>query len=382
MWNRLGIELSNGVHAAHLMAQVHPDAGLREQAEGHVVESEKFRTDLMLDSEVYAALVAVDRSTLDDGGTRVLDKALRDFRRAGVDRDDDDPRPAPRAQRAAAPSSCQDFARNIRDGRPVRSGSPADRARRACPRTTSTAHPAGEDGVVTITTDYPDIVPFLTFAPTPRPGASWRPAFLNRGLARQRRGAARAARRCAPSTATLLGYADWPAYDAEVKMIGTGHGDRRVHRPDRRGGRAGAERDLERAAGAQPRQDDPSVEAIDMATTGATTPSWSGASSTSVDAQQVRALLRLRQVRQGLLDVTGRLFGLALRARCRRAGAGTPTSRPTTCACGGEPLGPHPPRHAPARGQVQARGAVRPASRACAARSSPRACWSATSRAG
>ena len=67
VWNRLGIELANGPHAAHLMAQVHPDAGLREQAEGHVVEAEKFRTDLMLDAAVFAALAGVDAAGLDDG---------------------------------------------------------------------------------------------------------------------------------------------------------------------------------------------------------------------------------------------------------------------------------------------------------------------------
>ena len=72
VWNRLGIELSNGVHAAHLMAQVHPDPELRAQAEGHVVDSEKFRTDLMLDADVYAALTAVSADGLEEGGARVL----------------------------------------------------------------------------------------------------------------------------------------------------------------------------------------------------------------------------------------------------------------------------------------------------------------------
>ncbi len=68
VWNRLGIEIANGSHAAHLMAQVHPDAELREQAEAHVVEAERFHTDLMLDAAVYAALAGVDGAGLDGAG--------------------------------------------------------------------------------------------------------------------------------------------------------------------------------------------------------------------------------------------------------------------------------------------------------------------------
>ena len=34
--------------------------------------------------------------------------------------------------------------------------------------------------------------------------------------------------------AHLLGYDDWPSFDAEVKMIGSGRGHPRVHRPGRR----------------------------------------------------------------------------------------------------------------------------------------------------
>ena len=72
VWNRLGIALANGVHAAHLMSQVHPDPDLREEAEKHVVAAEKFRTELLLDARVYAALVAVDPAGLDDDARRGL----------------------------------------------------------------------------------------------------------------------------------------------------------------------------------------------------------------------------------------------------------------------------------------------------------------------
>ena len=89
--------------------------------------------------------------------------------------------------------------------------------------------------------------------------------------------------------------------------------DRDVHRQDQQGRRV-----VRRSAtatscspgsartGRTPRRSTPP--------TGASTPRRSSASSTSVDAQEVRRYFAFDKVRQGLLDVTGRLFGLALRA--------------------------------------------------------------------
>ena len=83
------------------------------------------------------------------------------------------------------------------------------------------SHPAGDDGLVEITTDYPDYVPFMTFCRGPRRPRGAGHEFLNRAwpendavlheLLELRREHAR-----------LLGYDGWPSYDAEVKMIGTG----------------------------------------------------------------------------------------------------------------------------------------------------------------
>jgi thimet oligopeptidase len=303
VWNRLGIELANGAHAAHLMAQVHPEAELREQAEGHVVEAERFRTDLMLDAEVYAALAALSTDGLDDAARRVLERSLRDFRRAGVDRDE-----ATRARLREISERETDleqaFARGIRDGR--RSTQVPTTALEGLPADWVDDHPAVGDEV-TVTTEYPDTNPFLTFSVDADARRAVATAFLDVGWPDNAEvlGELLDLRH---EHATLLGYPDWPDFDAEVKMIGSGAAIGEFVDRIAADARVAGERDLavllDRA-----RLEEPTVAAIDMA-------DWRYYAELvrrerfELDAQQVRAYFDFGKVRQGLLDVTGRLFGL------------------------------------------------------------------------
>ena len=137
----------------------------------------------------------------------MLDKSLLDFRRAGVDRDDDT---RDRLRRLAEQQTevGQTFSKNIRDGvgrlrvAPDRlAGLPADFV---------AAHPAGDDGMVELTTEYPDYVPVMTFAVDRELRREMLTAFLNRAwpendavlheLLELRR-----------ENAQVLGYADWPS---------------------------------------------------------------------------------------------------------------------------------------------------------------------------
>ena len=69
------------------------------------------------------------------------------------------------------------------------------------------AHPADDDGLVTVTTDYPDVVPFRTFAKDATPAATSSPQFLTIGwpanepvLQRHLRAASRSTPRCSATT--------------------------------------------------------------------------------------------------------------------------------------------------------------------------------------
>ena len=114
----------------------------------------------------------------------------------------------------------QDFGRNIRED--VRTVRLAPERLDGLPDDYRAAHPPGDDGLVAITTDYPDLVPVhdlrrrrprrATSCPWPRPTSPGRSTT-------------RCSRTSSPYAArprTLLGYDSWPDYDTEVKMIGNG----------------------------------------------------------------------------------------------------------------------------------------------------------------
>ena len=76
------------------------------------------------------------------------------------------------------PPSAQEFSKNIRDE--VRSVAGRARGPRRAARGLRRGHPAGEDGLVEITTAYPDYVPFMTFCRDRDARAALVREFLNR----------------------------------------------------------------------------------------------------------------------------------------------------------------------------------------------------------
>jgi len=306
-WNDVTVAISNVASAASLFSEIHPVEAVRTRAEGAMQEVQKLDTDLSLDKDLYEIFAAVDPTGLDALAARLLDKTLLDFRRAGVDRDD-----ATRArvkelsERAIVVG--QEFSKNIRDD--VRTVKVTPDRLDGLPQDWVDAHPAGDDGLVTLTTDYPDVIPFSTFGKDAATRRELRIAFLNRAypandaLLKELFGIRR-------EHASILGYASWADYDAEVKMIKRGDAIPtfidRIADAALESGQRDREIVLDRL-----RQDVPGAQTID----GADLMFYAEAvrrESFDVDAQQVRRYFDFTRVRQGLLDVTGRLFGLTYR---------------------------------------------------------------------
>src|SRR5918911_1727311 len=73
---------------AGLMEEVHPDKNFRAAAEKIAQEVSAFSTDLSLNRAVYDALAAIDVSRADAETRYYVERTLRDFRLAGVDKDE------------------------------------------------------------------------------------------------------------------------------------------------------------------------------------------------------------------------------------------------------------------------------------------------------
>lgn len=303
-WNDVHVALANASAVGSLFAEVHPEQAVRDRADEVMQAVQRLDTDLGLDTQLYAVFAGLDAQGLDADAARVLERTLRDFRRAGVDRDEA-ARDRLRELSEQQVLLSQEFSKTIRgDVRAIRVR-PEQLA--GLPQDWIDAHPADDEGLVTVTTDYPDLIPFRTFAHDADARRELTTAFLTIAWPHNDRVLQDlfAARR---EHAGLLGYDSWADFDAEVKMIGTGSAIAQfIERiTDLSGERALADKQVlvDRL-----RQDRPDATDID----GADVPYYEELvrkEQLAVDAQEVRTYFDFERVRQGLLDVTGRLFGL------------------------------------------------------------------------
>jgi thimet oligopeptidase len=299
--------LGEAAARASLARNVHPDPGMRDAAEAAEQEVDALSTELSLDRGLYVALVALDASG-EDGATRyLLKKSLRDFRRAGVDRDDAT-RARVRALREELVRIGQEFGRNIKDDVRRIDLDPAELE--GLPEDWKRAHPVGEDGKVTVTTDNTDYVPFMTYARSERAReALWR-LYRLRGHPKNLDVLSRMLTRRA-ELARVLGYASWAAYVTEDKMIGSAEAASEFVEKIARAAEARMGRDHAQLL-ARKRKDVPGAERVEP---------WDSAwlqervkaEQYGFDSQSVRPYFEYGRVKDGVLSVTGRLFGISYR---------------------------------------------------------------------
>ena len=304
VWDQLSLELSNVAAVGSLLSNVHPLEVVRDVAEHAEQDAMRLQTELSLDRAIYDVFAGLDRADLDAQAGRLLDKVLESFTRSGVDRDD-----GTRARVAAINERVteidQEFGRNIRDD--VRTIRVTPDRLAGMPDDWLAAHPADDEGLVTVTTDYPDAIPVRMFAHDPEVRRDLTVQFLTRGWPRNE-----------PlltelfdlrhELATLVGYDDWASYDADVKMIGKGPAIPEFIDRIAAAAEEPLRRDLE-ALLERYRRDVPDAAAIDSAD-GAYYEELVRKEQYDVDSQEVRTYFGFDKVQQGLLDVTGRLFGL------------------------------------------------------------------------
>ncbi len=158
-----------------------------------------------------------------------------------------------------------------------------------------------------MTTDYPDAVPARMFAHDAAARREITVAFLERGWP-QNDPLLREMFALRHELANLVGYPDWASYDADVKMIQKGPAIPEFIDRIAEASAGPMRRDLELLL-ERYRRDVPDAETIDTADS-VYYEELVRQERHDVDAQRVRTYFDFAKVRQGLLDVTGRLFGL------------------------------------------------------------------------
>jgi thimet oligopeptidase len=303
-YNQLVLRADNAGSWAGLLQSVHPDSAYRTTAEAVTQDVSKFLTELSLNRAVYDAFQAVDVTKADPATRHFVTKTLRDFRLAGVDKDEAT-RKRVQEIRDELVLVSQEFDRNIRNDSRTIQVTAAELE--GLPQDYLDAHKPGTDGKITISIEYPDRFPVMTYGESSETRRKLQVAALNRAwpgnqavldslIAKRHR------------LALLLGYPNWADYVTADKMIG--NGTRAAEFIERIGKltREQAAREYEVYL-KRKREDDPPATAVNR---------WEARYYEQIvrkrdfdyDAQEARPYFPFAGVKRGVLDVTSKLFGV------------------------------------------------------------------------
>lgn len=304
LYNEISIVLGDTLSEASLIAQVHPNEAIRKDAETCEQNASKFSTELSLDKKLYDALVLSDGASEDYDRARVLERTLRDFRRSGVDKDDAT-RDKIKTLKEELVTISQQFAQNISNDRffielnsvEELDGLPADYIE---------SHRT-ETGKYVIDTTYPDYFPFMKYAKNDAARRELRFKYLNRGekngpvldaLIEKRHELAR-----------LLGYDNFAEYIVEDKMIKTPGAIHDFINKISNIAKAGADREYQELLDFKERSIGES--GIILGHESSYLEESYKKERFGFDSQEVRSYFPYLKVRDGLLDITGELFGIS-----------------------------------------------------------------------
>ncbi len=306
--NRIETEFTRLIEQCELLESVHPDEAIRSAAESCRQTAVKHIAEFQLNTEVYGIVEQFEpqKEALDEISRRYLEHVLRDFRRAGVNLEEGS-RQRVKALKEELVQLSQEFGRNIReDTRYLVVDSAEDLA--GLPKDYIEAHRPDESGKVRISTNYPDFVPFMNYASKTEHRKNLYFEYMNRAYPKNLDVLLRILT-CRHELARLLGHDSWAAYVAEDKMIRSASAieefiDRIAAIAERR---AGSDYNLLLT---RKKADHPEATRVD---------SWEKSyyfellrsESTGFDSQEIRPYLEYQRVKQGVLAVTEKLFGLS-----------------------------------------------------------------------
>lgn len=308
VYDAILMELDAAGSQAALLEQVHPDAAMRETAEFYTQTVSTFASALSLDRDVYEALAAIDLTGSDAVTRFYVEKTLRDFRLAGVHKDD-----ATRAEIKSLRDELvrigQDFARNIRDDvRFVYANSTAELD--GLPQDYIDRHTVEADGRIKLTINVPDAYPVFAYAKSEALRKRLYMEYFNRAFPQNVDVLNRLLLK-RHELAQLLGFETFAAYVTADKMVGSETNaaifiDRIADASQHR-----AQKEYQHVL-AQKRMNDPDAKIVNA---------WEAQYYTELvrkadynfDAQLVRPYFQYDRVKQGVLDVMSTLFDITFK---------------------------------------------------------------------
>lgn len=296
-------QINAAIYFSSLMEAVHPDAAFRDRATAMTRKISAVQTALSLNRGVYQGLAAVPLAHADPATQYYVRRQLLEFRLAGVDKDD-----AARARLKVLNDELTEeqsaFERNINDGQKIIEVRDAAELK-GLPQDYIDGHKPGKDGVIHITTDYPDYIPAMNFAVSESFRRRFFLAFNTRAFP-QNRDVLMKMLRTRHEIAALLGYKSWADYNAADKMIVNGARIAQFIQELDAASRPIADREFQMLL-AEKRKSDPKATTIGLEER-SYYQELVRRSSFDFDSQSVRPYLPYPRVKQGILDTAATLF--------------------------------------------------------------------------
>jgi thimet oligopeptidase len=300
--------LTDAASRASLARNVHPDEAMRTAAADCESDVDKAATEISLERPIYDALNRLDVSRADAATRHYVARTLRDFRRAGVDKDEAT-RSRVKALREELVKLGQQFQNNIAADVRTIELDPADLD--GLPDDYKRARKPAANGKVALTTNNTDYQPFMSYAKSARAREAFWKIYRQRGDPKNLAvlGRMLEARR---ELANLLGFPTWADYITGDKMIGTRQAASEFIQKIASAADAQLTADY-KALLARKQRDTAGAQAVD-AWDSAYLQEQVKADTHKFDSQSVRPYFEYRRVKQGVMDLTSKMFGITYRA--------------------------------------------------------------------
>ncbi len=319
LYDEILIYLDAANSQSSLIEQVHPDESMRTTAEQLTQKVSAFATDISLNRGVYDALFAIDASDADPVTHYYLKRTLRDFRLAGVDKDDET-RKRIKALRDELVAIGQEFSRNIREDKRTVTATSATELE-GLPADFIARHKPNPDGTITLTIDHPDSVPVLSYAKSEDLRKRMYMEFNNRAYPKNLSVLDKLISK-RHELANLLGFKNWADFATADKMIESGKNASDFIEKIADASRTKGVHDYQMLL--QRKQiDTPQAVQVNAWEAGFLSETVRK-SEFGFDAQSVRPYFPFERVMPGVLDVTSRLFGITFK-KLERATAWHPS---------------------------------------------------------
>lgn len=292
---------------AGVLNSVAADKAVRDQAQLDAQRIAMAGSALSLNRAVYDALAAINLEGASPATKHYVERTLLSYRLAGVDKDQAT-RDRLQALHEKATHLALEFSRNIQEGAKTIAATPDELA--GLPADYLARHQPDQNGVITLSTDQPDMQPVMTFAASAALRERMFLAYNTRAYpANQQILLDLLATR--QEIATILGFRSWADLATADQMMGSAANVRTFLARLDEASHEGALREHELILDFA-RQQQPGIQAIDITGRGY----WYELfrrSAFSFDSQSVRPYFPYAQVEAGVLETAARLFKIEFR---------------------------------------------------------------------